>query len=304
MNHMRMLLHNTILHAESWNVAWRKAAPGAILTDQTTPFTIIENPLRYWAADPFVVEREGKTYIFAELYDYIRCRGILGVCELIPGQKCRWEPIIIEPFHLSYPCVLEHGGKTYLMPESQEDRSLLLYEAVEFPRKWKQVKKLRADVSFADTTPVSDDGLALTHQVADSRHPQLLLIDLTGSRPDVPAENQELLRSRPAGKPFRLDGRLIRPIQHSWDFDRNYGKSLIFSAVTMEGTLCREESITEITPQDLQYSRPIFLDGMHTYNASTHFEVIDIKTLRFNLLNLLFRVLRKVTHLLWKAGNL
>ena len=286
-------LRKTPLYAESWNVAWRKAAPGTILTDKHTPFTIIENPLRYWAADPFVVERDGKTWVFAELYDYIRCRGILGVCELIPGKKCRWEPIIVEPFHLSYPCILEHGGKTYLMPESGQDRSLLLYEAVEFPRRWKRVKTLREGVSFADTTPISDDGLALTHQVADARHPQLLLIDLTGTRPDVPAGNQDVLRSRPAGKPFRMEGRLIRPIQHSWDFDQNYGKSLIFSAVTMEGTLCREEPITEITPDDLTYSRPIFLDGMHTYNASTHFEVIDIKTRRFNLLNLLFRFLNK-----------
>lgn len=286
-------LKKTPLYAESWNVAWRHTAPGTILTDKTTPFAIIENPLRYWAADPFVMEKDGKTWIFAELYDYIRCRGILGVCELIPGQKCRWEPIIVEPFHLSYPCILERDGKTYLMPESGQDRSLLLYEAVEFPRKWKRVKALRENVSFADTTPLSDDGLALTHQVSDARHPQLLLIDLTGSRPDVPAENQDLLRSRPAGKPFRLKDRLIRPIQHSWDFDQNYGKSLIFSAVTVEGTLCREEPITEITPQDLQYSRPIFLDGMHTYNTSSYFEVIDIKTRRFNLLNLLFRFLSK-----------
>lgn len=279
--------------AESWNVAWREAVPGTILTDKNTPFTVIENPLRYWAADPFVVEKDGKTYIFAELYDYIRCRGILGCCELIPGKKCRWRPIIAEPFHLSYPCILEHGGKTYLMPESGEDRSLLLYEAVEFPWKWKRVKALRENVCFADTTPVTDDGLALTHQVDDARHPRLLLIDLTGRRPDVPAENQELLRSRPAGKPFRVDGRLIRPIQHSWDFDQNYGKSLIFSTVTLEDTLCREEPVAEITPANLHYSRPIFLDGMHTYNASTHFEVIDIKTRRFNLLNLAFRILSK-----------
>ena len=289
-----MPLQNTALYAESWNVAWREAAPGTILTDKNTPFTIIENPLLYWAADPFVVERDGKTYIFAELYDYIRCRGILGVCELLPGQKCRWKPIIVEPFHLSYPCIMEYGGKTYLMPESSEDRSLLLYEAVEFPRKWKRVKALRENVCFADTTPISEDGLALTHQVADAQHPQLLLIDLTGRRPDVPAENQEPLRSRPAGKPFRLEDRLIRPIQHSWDFDQNYGKGLIFSTVMLEDSHCREETITEITPADLKYSRPIFLDGMHTYNSSAHYEVIDIKTRRFNLLNLLFRTWNKL----------
>lgn len=286
-------LKKTALFAESWNVAWRKAAPGTILTDKNTPFTIIENPLRYWAADPFVVERDGKTYIFAELYDYIRCRGILGCCQLIPGRKCQWRPILIEPFHLSYPCILEHDGSTYLMPESGQDRSLLLYEAVEFPWKWKRMKTLRSDVCFADTTPIGGDGLALTHQVSDGSHPELLLIDLTGQQPDTPAENQDILRSRPAGNPFRLVGRLIRPVQHSWDFGRNYGKSLIFSAVTVENSLCKEDPVAEITPADLNYTRPIYLDGMHTYNASAHFEVIDIKTRRFNLLNLAFRLLSK-----------
>lgn len=286
-------LRKTALFAESWNVAWRNAAPGTILSDTASPFTIVENPLRYWAADPFVVERDGMTYLFAELYDYIRCRGILGCCELIPGKKCRWRPIIVEPFHLSYPCILEHDGNTYLMPESGQDRSLLLYEAVEFPWKWKRVKTLRQDVCFADTTPIRDDGLALTHQVSDGSHPKLMLVDLTGQRPDTLAENQDILRSRPAGKPFRLEGRLIRPVQHSWDFGQNYGKSLIFSAVTVDGSLCKEEFVKEITPADLNYSRPIYLDGMHTYNASTHFEVIDIKTRRFNLLNLAFRLLSK-----------
>lgn len=286
-------LRKTALFAESWNVAWRSAAPGTILKDKGSPFTIIENPMRYWAADPFVVEKDGNIYFFAELYDYVRCRGILGCCELIPGKKCRWKPIIIEPFHLSYPCIMEYNGNTYLIPESSQDRSLLLYEAVEFPWKWKQAKTLRKDICFADTTPIGNDGLALTHQVSDRSHPQLLLIDLSGQRPDTLAKNQDLLRSRPAGKPFRLEDRLIRPVQHSWDFGQNYGKSLIFSAVTVDGTLCIEEPVTEITPADLNYSRPIYLDGMHTYNASAHFEVIDIKTRRFNLFNLAFRLLSK-----------
>lgn len=278
--------------SESWNVAWRKASPGSILQDKATPFCIIENPLRYWAADPFVVEKDGKTYIFAELYDYIRCRGILGVCELIPGQKCRWEPIITEPFHLSYPCILEQDGKIYMMPESGQQGALLLYEAVEFPRKWKKIRTLRENICLADTTPMTRTWF-LAHLIAGSEEPRLTLIDPMGQRPDMVVEGADPLRSRPAGKPFLYGSEKYRPVQHSLDFFANYGKSLVFARWELDENGYREEAVCEIFPECLTYSRPIFLDGIHTYNASPHFEVIDIKTRRFNLLNLMFRFLCK-----------
>lgn len=44
----------------------------------------------------------------------------------------------------------------------------------------------------------------------------------------------------------------------------------------------------------LNFSKKIYLDGMHTYNASEEYEVIDIKTRRFNILNFMFRLLGKV----------
>ena len=290
---MSLQLHKSPLFAESWNVAWRHAAPGTILTDKTAPFTIIENPLRYWAADPFVMEHGGKTYIFAELYDYIRCRGILGVCELIPGQKCRWEPIIAESFHLSYPCVLEQDGKIYLMPESGYHGELLLYEAVDFPRTWKRVRTIREGICLADTTPLTNERY-LAHLVNEPTAPKLILIDPTGQQPDVTVEGADPLCSRPAGKPFLCGPDRFRPVQHSWDFLSNYGKSLVFSRWELDDAGYREATVCEIRPEDLRYSRPILLDGMHTYNTSPHFEVIDIKTRRFNLLNLAFRILSKL----------
>lgn len=289
---MSFQLQKSPLFAESWNVAWRKAAPGTILNDKSTPFSIIENPLRYWAADPFVVERDGKTFIFAELYDYIRCRGILGVCELVPGKKCRWEPIIVEPFHLSYPCILEQDGKIYLMPESGYHSVLLLYEAVEFPRKWRRVRTIREGICLADTTPLTKERY-LAHLVNEPMDPKLLLVDPTGQQPDMMVGGADPLCSRPAGKPFLFRSERYRPIQHSWDFLSNYGKSLVFSRWELDEAGYRESPVCEIHPEDLRYSRPIFLDGMHTYNTSPHFEVIDIKTRRFNLLNLVFRFLCK-----------
>ena len=48
------MLEKSKLFAESWNVAWRKKAPGEILDDLNTEFKVIKNGFRYWAADPFV----------------------------------------------------------------------------------------------------------------------------------------------------------------------------------------------------------------------------------------------------------
>lgn len=52
------MFERTALFAESWNVAWRKKNRESILTDKITPFAIIKNSFRYWAADPFLFEHE------------------------------------------------------------------------------------------------------------------------------------------------------------------------------------------------------------------------------------------------------
>ena len=127
-------LHNTPLYAESWNVAFRRKPQGTILTDRKTPFVVIPNSLRYWAADPMVFTHEGRTYIFAELYDYTLYRGVIGVTEYLGDSRFSpWTPIIREDFHMSYPYVFRVGKDVYMIPETTRRNALLLYRAVEFP---------------------------------------------------------------------------------------------------------------------------------------------------------------------------
>ena len=289
------MLKNTQLYAESWNVAFREKPAGAILEDTQTPFTVIPNNFRYWAADPFVARVEGETYIFAELYDYILCRGVIGYCRIHGGKPGRWKPVIREDYHLSYPCLMESGGKLYLMPESGEGEVLTVYEAVRFPDQWEK-RLLRRGVNFADTTPVPCSGhdLALTHDVSDPENPRLTLIDLAGKLEDREIEGREPLRSRPAGHCFEKDGKWFRPAQISRDTGAGYGKGLVFCQWNLGGDLCyRETEVRELYPEELRLDRPVLLDGMHTYNANDQYEVIDIKTRRFNLLNFAMRIVGK-----------
>lgn len=290
-----MKLKNTPLYAESWNVAFREKPTGAILEDTQTPFTVIPNHFRYWAADPFVVSRAGKTYIFAELYDYILRRGVLGYCELAGDRASKWKPVIQEPYHLSYPCVVEYQGKLCLMPESGEGDVLTVYEAVHFPEQWEK-RVLRCGVKFADTTPIPCEGrnLALTHRVNDPENPRLTMIDLDSLLADSAVSGAAPLRSRPAGHIFEKDGQWIRPAQISLDTGAGYGKGLVFFRGSLTKELHYSEAeLREIRPEALKYDKKILLDGMHTYNANERYEVIDIKTRRFNILNFVMRTAGK-----------
>lgn len=296
-----MDIRKTPLFAESWNVAWRKGNPGKILDDLETPFNIIENSFRYWAADPFVYERDGCVYIFAELYDYVLRRGVLGYCQLDSPKSAKWIPIITEDHHLSYPCVIEVGDKILLMPESSESRELVLYEAIDFPFKWEKKHVLRREVCFADTTPIkwTEYNLALTHKVDDPYNPRLMLIDLNNIYEDVRIEQAIDFQSRPAGQTFQNDTEHIRPAQFSLDCDKGYGKGLLFYSYWLDDKMRYDEKlISKLLPTELRYSRKILIDGMHTYNASGNYEVIDIKTRRFNILNFVFRLLNKVRNMI------
>ena len=157
-----------------------------------------------------MVSREGKTYVFAELYDYILRRGVLGYCVIQNGKAGKWKPVIREAYHLSYPCLTEHEGKLYMMPESGAGAVLTVYEAVRFPDKWEK-RVLRKTVNFADTTPVPCAGrhLALTHRVDDPEDPRLMLIDLDGEREDREIAGREALRSRPAGSFFAEEDKIF-----------------------------------------------------------------------------------------------
>lgn len=289
-------IQKTALYAESWNVAWRKGNPGKILSDIETPFNIIENSFRYWAADPFVYERNGEVFIFAELYDYVLCKGVLGYCKLGVSRKVKWTPIIVEENHLSYPCIIEQGKKIFLLPESSAAKELVLYEAIEFPDKWEKRYVLRKEISFADTTPViwNERMLALTHDVEDPYNPKLLVIDLENQYSDTHIKQASAFQSRPAGHAFQYQLEHVRPAQYSLDCDDGYGKGLLFYVFSINDEMKYDEQlIKKLLPAELKYSRKILIDGMHTYNTSENYEVIDIKTRRFNILNFVFRLINK-----------
>lgn len=282
-----MRFSDTALFAESWNVAFRERPQGSILQDHNTPFVVIPNTSRHWAADPMVFFHQGETYIFAELYDYVLWRGVIGVTRYLGnGRFSPWKPIIQEDFHMSYPYVFRSGDESYMIPETSRHHKVLLYRAVEFPFTWKLERVLKENVQWADTTiyPTEDGFRGHTQSYETGRAVELELrfsqeLELLEA---IACPETDPKTHRPGGRPFIHSGSMFRVCQDCRD---GYGKALFFRSE-------REE--LHLMPQDLRYSTNILLDGMHTYSATEEFEVIDIKTRRLNWVNLVMRIKHKL----------
>lgn len=282
------MIKSTRLFAESWNLAIRKKPCGTILKDTYSKFNIIRNDLKYWAADPFLIDFKEKLYIFAELYSFKLRRGVIGCCEYIDGKKLKWKEIISEKYHLSYPFVFENGGEYYMLPESGKSRNLYLYCSIDFPFKWEKIKCIRSNVVYGDTTPfeIGKQKFALTYDVSDAKNGKLRLLKFDGKGDDVFLDFDAQDLRRPAGKFFMEEQCLMRPAQ---DCTETYGGGLVFYRCTMDDNKYSEKLLKRIIPTDLSYSKKIVVEGVHTYNATENYEIIDIKTRRFNLINFFYR---------------
>lgn len=267
-------------------MAFRLKPQGTILEDRATPFTVIPNSFRYWAADPMVFSHQGQTYIFAELYDYILRWGVIGFARYLgDGSFSPWEPIIREDFHMSYPYVFRSGEEIFMIPETTQRKALLLYRAVEFPHRWELHKILREDVTWADTSVIRDGegytGYTQAYNSGDGMDLQIWLdknLELCGERA-MPEHDPDTFR--PGGRLFWHHGKICRICQDCRD---GYGKALFFRF---------DDRQVHLMPQELCYTKQILLDGMHTYSATEEFEVIDLKTRRLNPLNLVMRLIGK-----------
>lgn len=297
-----MNLKRTPLCAESWNIAYRNKIKGDIL-DNNDKFTVIKNNFRYWAADPFVFEHEGEIYIFAELYDYIKRRGILGYSKYKNNKFSRWKPIIEENFHLSYPNIFTYKDEIYIMPESSESNELYVYKCKEFPQVWEKAKIIDKSFKCVDTTIFNkgENLYAFTQGLGDKIVNYCIVLDENFNiSKKIKLKQKDSKISRSGGKIFIKNTKFIRVCQ---DSKKSYGHGLIFyEFIIDEKNNYKDKIIKKITTDNIKLDKSMLLEGVHTYNSSENIEVIDLKTRRFNLLNLLFRCINKIETKVIKNG--
>ncbi len=251
-------------------------SPGKRTPLDLSGFRWTQSPRGHFYADPFVIEHDGKPWVFFEDLPYSTQKGTI-VCAEINADSTLSQtiPVLEKPYHLSYPCIFRDKGELYMVPESVADETVQLYRCERFPDVWQPVKVLlRAPA--VDTTVWIENGLYwffVTLQEPRGGGLQLWLFyshSLTGELIPHPRNpiSTDIRFSRGAGAIFREDGKLIRPSQ---DCSGSYGRLIAFNEIT----LLNEREYWERPSVVLDARGVRNLIGTHSYGRVNDVVVVD-----------------------------
>ena len=203
-----------------------------------------------FVADPFMVDAGDRWLMFFEVLNKATGHGDIGLATSSDhGLNWGYEQIVLdEPFHLSYPSVFQIDGTWYMLPESQAAGAVRLYEAAEFPTRWRHVATLFQGEGLADPTLFRHGDHWWLFVGRAGTHDQLRLFlseDLRSGwreHPASPVIEQNPETARPGGSVVQLRGGLYRFGQ---DCDPKYGIGL------------RAFRILKLTPTEYAESGPI-----------------------------------------------
>jgi hypothetical protein len=258
-------------HRDHWQVALRA---------DRGQFQVVQDDGRRYYADPFLLRRGGRTFLFVEEYVHAERKGSIAMAEVIGGRLASTPVrVLSRPYHLSYPHVFEADGEVLMIPETGGNRTLELYRATEFPAKWELVQVLMQDGVYSDATPLFHQGrwwLFVTVDVMGNATQDELSIfhsdAITG--PWMPhAANpvkSDSRSSRCGGRIVKDGDRLFRPAQ---DCDRHYGAGLVWF------------EITELTPARFSERKVLAWDarsdlgaiGLHSFDELSGIQAIDFQ---------------------------
>ena len=244
---------------------------------------------RGWA-DPFVIERDGKYYVFLEEIVYAKGHGHISVMTVEVGSNGRFErtdpvPVIEQPYHMSYPFLLEYQDELYMIPETAENRTIDLYRCTRFPDKWELVSTLMDDVVAVDATLLEHEGRWWMFATVRENEGTNCLDELHIFHADSPLSTDwqphkknpvstDVRNARPAGAIQKHKGSLYRPAQNG---SVRYGYGMHINLIELLNENDYQETIVSSIEPD--WDRTI--NATHTLNHTGNLSVSDASKVRF-----------------------
>lgn len=274
-----------------------------------TAFRHLPYSRSYWYADPILIESDHTHYVFMEIFDRKRQKGLIGYSTLEGGHMTSPRIVLEEDWHLSFPMIFTLDDTFYMIPESSEINSLCLYRCARFPDRWELCAKFPTEDPLVDTIvwERTGDVLRLLSCANPKDAPltckwvQYDLCNESGEWKLTPVSSYNAKTdydhcSRNAG-PLCTGAKpdmMIHPVQASTS--GTYGKELHLFRYDKDAKDPKKEellktlSVQSFCIPSLKRQR---LYGTHTYGADKQYEVIDVKLYSWQPLKWFYRMTAK-----------
>ncbi len=265
------------LFTEHWNLSFKFGGDTWNFSDY---MTITPDAGRFWA-DPHVLYANGGYHVFFEDASVHSGKGHISVMSSADGKTFDLpQPIIEQPYHLSYPFVFEWQDDFYLIPESAENETIELYKCKQFPDSWELDRVLMEDVLAYDATLFHHDSkwwmfVNICEQAGASSWDELCIFssDSPLSRDWRPHPLNPVIsdvrQARSAGRIFKEGDKYYRPSQ---DSSRRYGYGLKLNEITiLTETRYEERSVANFEP-----NWSPFVKAIHSFSKAGDLTFIDI----------------------------
>ncbi|BBV29609.1 glucosamine inositolphosphorylceramide transferase family protein [Citrobacter werkmanii] len=278
----------TFFYHESWDIMILKDHGSHLFPDNTLEIlsktTAQQLTKKYtFQADPFIVEKADKLYVFYEAFSFRNSKGTLR-CRVLDRELTEIDDVKLEGFddlkcHLSFPFLIHINDQLFMIPESSERKEVILFQSVEFPVRWKKIKVLISDTEVTDNVFLTiNETCYLLSTTMDNEiiihSAENIFGEWQRIAPSLKVSNHH---HRGAGAPYSVDNKMYFLTQECTP--ETYGKSIyIKELVTLNDTVF-DESLIEKINSSINHS-----DGVHTLNFSNNYIVYDSKINKFSLL--------------------
>lgn len=274
---------------QQWFLAARDCSPAHHAYLSVMDYCRLPQPRDEFRADPFLLEDGDDTWVFFESYWFGDGKGHIAAGRLQRSPHgafhlCDVQPVLTRPYHLSFPCILRADGELWMIPETTARRTVELYRCRTFPHVWELHRILLRDIDVADATlfhhedhwwllaahPVRSRDTGIAHQ--------LCIFFAAGIEGPWLAHPLNPLRSSPAGtrsagnvfleEKADTHNRLLWPTQ---DCGTRYGGAIHFRELLHLTPI----SFHDAAAGSLHPAPPHDWKGLHTYQRSSRFEIVD-----------------------------
>ncbi len=227
----------------------------------------------FWA-DPFFFDHQGQRYVFFENFSYMEKRGKIS-CGRMENKKLVDVCDVLDlDFHLSYPYIFEENGEIFMMPETSNNRKLMIYKCTKFPDQWEEYNTAFDGEIVFDATFFDDDQNQkwlfvnkMKETTAMDAELYIYKVDSIDLNTIEAHENNPVIISsrtaRNGGGFFKYNGHIYRASQYNGD--GVYGRGLNLNKITeLSLEAYKEETVKTIMPD--------FIKGT---NATHHLHQVD-----------------------------